>query len=289
MKQNKYKPEPVSPKGEKVSTTSQGRHLVKIFMGVVMVVFMSLFSIWIYDAVTQCPFFTIKQVDISGNKRVKKDEIILLAGVKEQTNLFKINIETMKQQITCHPWIAYVSVKRSFFSTLVLTIVEEEPLAIVNIENLADIIINTQGHPFKEYDPQKDQLNFLPVISGMDLTLAGSTCQFEGPLFNSIMNILKVQGFGKITDILGDENIGITIYTQDIYNINPVNVQESISLKLGFGRFEEKQIKAVKISRYIDTHFPDRAISSMDIFNIKKIFITTKETNTLHHNLEKGV
>lgn len=287
MKQNKYKPEPSPPKGKNGGTNPKKPSL-KLFVAMGLVILMSLGSIWVHDAITQSPFFAIKQVDISGTKRVENIEVINLTGVTEQTNLFEINLDTIEQQITSHPWIAKASVKRCFFSTLTVTIVEEEPLAIVNIENLTDIIINTQGQPFKEYDPQKDQLNFLPVISGVDLTQTGNTYQFEGPLFNSIMDFLKIQGFGRINGIIGDENIGITIQTQDIYNKNPANIQEIVPVKLGFGRFEEKRIKAMKISAYIDTHFPDRAISAMDLFNIEKIIITTKETNTLHHDLEKG-
>jgi len=288
IKQNRYKPEPSPPKGKATQMTASKRPVGKIFVLLGLVFLMSLSAIWVFDAVTQSPYFAIKQVDISGSHRVTKEEIRRLTGVTDQTNLFGINLNQIEQQIISHPWIAEASVKRSYFSTLVVTVVEHEPLAIVNIENLADIIINTQGHPFKEYDPQKDQLNNLPVISGVDLSRTDDGYQFKGPLFNSIMDLLKIQGFGKIDDIRGDDNIGITILTQDIYNKNPNHIQEVIPVKLGFDRFEEKRIKAIKISAYIDTYFPDKAISAMDLYDIEKIFITTKETNTLHHNIEKG-
>jgi cell division protein FtsQ len=262
---------------------------LKFFCTFGLVVLMSLTAIWLNDALTQSPFFAIQQVDISGTQRVTKDEIISLTEITDQTNLFEINLNTIERKICCHPWIASARVQRSLFSTLEVTIVEQEPLAIVNIENLADIIINTQGRPFKEYDPKKDQLGFLPVISGMDLTRAGNTFQFEGPLFNAVMDLLKIQGFGVINTIQGDENIGITIETQDIYNTTPGHSQTLIPIKLGFTRFEEKRVKAAKISHYMDKNFPDKAISAMDLYNIEKIFITTKEIDALHHNTEKGV
>jgi hypothetical protein len=287
MKQNRYKPEPISPKKKSVTAIASNKRSLKVFYAFGVLVLMSLASIWVYDAVTQSPFFAIKQVDISGTQRVKRNEVIQLTGVTNQTNLFQINLNTIEQQICCHPWIARACVKRSLFSTLVVTVVEEEPLAIVNIENLADIIINTQGHPFKEYDPQKDQLNFLPVISGMDLTRAGNSFGFEGPLFNAIMDLLEIQGFGRINTIMGDENIGITIQAQDIYNKTPGPL--TLPIKLGFTRFEEKRIKAIKISTYMDKNFPNKAICAMDLYNIEKIFITTKEIDALHHTIEKGV
>ena len=287
IKQNRFKPEPSPPKGKSTQSASK-RPVGKIVALLGLVFLISLSAIWVFDAITQSPYFAIKQVDISGTHRVTKEEVRKLTGVADQTNLLGINLNTIEQQIISHPWITTASVKRSYFSTLVVTIVEHEPLAIVNIENLADIIINTQGRPFKEYDPKKDQLNFLPVISGIDLSRADNGYQFEGPLFNAIMDLLKIQGFGKIDEVRGDDNIGITIMTQDIYNKNPNNIQKVIPVKLGFERFEEKRIKAIKISAYMDTYFPDKAISAIDLYNIEKIFITTKETNTLHHNIEKG-
>jgi len=289
MKQNRYKPEPPSPKKKLGPAIASKKRGLTVFFAFGLLVLMSLTAIWFHDAVTQSPFFTIKQVDISGTQRVGKKEIIQLTGVEDQTNLFQTNLNTIEQKLCCHPWIASACVKRSLFSTLVVTIVEQEPLAIVNIENQADIIINTKGHPFKEYDPQKDQLSFLPVISGMDLTRADNAFQFEGPLFNAIMDLLEIQGFGRINTIQGDENIGITIETQDIYNKNPGHVQTFIPMKLGFSRFEEKRIKAIKISRYMNKYFPDKVIGAMDLYNIEKVFITTIETDALHHNTEKGV
>jgi hypothetical protein len=287
IKKNKYKPESGTPRGK--NTRISVKPGLKYLLGFTLVIMMSLGAIWLNDAVTQSPFFSIKKIDISGNKRLLKNELIQLAGLTEQTNLFKINLTTIEKKITCHPWIAAVSVKRSYFSTLVMAIAEEEPLAIVNIKNQADIIINTQGQPFKEYDPKKDQLNFLPVISGMDLTCTNHTYLFEGALFNSIMDFLKSREFGYVTRIMGDENTGITIQTKNIYNKNPINTQEIMPIKLGFNRFKEKHIKAIKISDYINKNFPDKTISTMDLFNIEKIFVKIKDNNALHNNLEKGV
>jgi len=87
---------------------------------------------------------------------------------------------------------------------------------------------------------------------------------------------------------MGNENTGITIIAKDIYNKNP-DPQVTLPIKLGFTRFEEKRIKAIKISAYMNKNFPEKAIRTMDLYNIEKIFITTKEIDALHHTIEKGV
>lgn len=287
IKQNRYKPEPGSSP-EKDSSISDKSGL-KYLLGFFLVALMSLGAIWVNDAITQSPFFSIKNIDVSGNKRLMKNELVQIAGLTEPANLFKINLATLEKKIICHPWIAGVTVKRSLFSTLVVDIVEQEPLAIVNIENLADIIINTQGQPFKEYDPKMDRLNFLPVISGVDLTCCDSNYLFQGQLINSIMDFLKIQGFGYVAEIMGDENTGITIQTKNITLENPINNQDILHIKLGFDRYKEKQVKTMEIIAYIDKNFPDKTISAMDLFDIEKVFVKIKDNNALHNDIEKGV
>ncbi len=169
-------------------------------------------------------------------------------------------------------------------------------MAIVTIENLADIVINAQGAPFKEYEPAKDDLTALPVISGVDLSLSNSTYLFEGDLFNAMMEILKIKGFGQIQTIWGDENTGILI---NILNTrqdtgltkNPGETEFEnktvLPVKLGFDGFEKKLARARQIQRYMESNYPDKTISAIDLFSLKKVFVTTEDA--AQNTTEKGV
>ena len=169
-----------------------------------------------------------------------------------QPIFFELQPDVLEKELKTHPWIRIATVKRQLLSTVSIKIEEQEPLAIVTIENLADIVINAQGAPFKEYEPAKDNLKALPVISGVDLTLSNSTYLFEGDLFNAVMEILKIKGFGQLQTIFGDENTGILI---NILNTHPnTGVTENpgetesenitvLPVKLGFDRFEKKTCK----------------------------------------------
>ncbi len=298
-KQNRYKPE---SRDENVQGTPKGRpasggiSLFKIISSVLLVFVMSIAAIYAHDAVVQSPFFTIQTVEISGTSRVTREELITRAGLDQPTNLFDIHLATIEKQLVSHPWVARATVRRDLFTALSITIEEQEPLAIVTIENLSDIIINTQGVPFKEYEPGKDHLYSLPVISGVDLSLSNNTYLFEGELFNAIMDLLKLRGLGNVNAIHGDENTGITIQAPDIYNNRPHDAapegemspaRPRIPIKLGFGQFGEKLARAKKIGRYMETRFPSKIILAMDLYDIKKIFIKTEDA--LHNTLEKGV
>ncbi|MCG8616859.1 MAG: FtsQ-type POTRA domain-containing protein [Desulfobacterales bacterium] len=299
VKQNRYKPESAKAAADgkpKDAGDRKGLSLFRIIIPVLTVVAMSLGVIYAHDAVVQSPFFTIKDIHIQGIHRVSREELITRSGLDQPANLFDIHLAAVERQLESHPWVARATVSRDLFTALNITIEEQEPLAIVTIENLADIVINTQGVPFKEYEPEKDKLYALPVISGVDLSLSNNTYLFEGELFNAIMDLLKVRGLGKVKHIHGDENFGVTIQSHDTYNRTSTensNLEgassELIPIKLGFGRFEEKIARAKTISKYMETHFPSKVILAMDLFNIEKIFVKTMTDDALHNTIEKGV
>jgi cell division protein FtsQ len=196
---------------------------------------------------------------------------------------------SIEKRIASHPWIQSASVKRHLPFVLSIAIIEQAPLAIVSMENVTDIIINTQGRPFKEYDPQTDHIKPLPVVSGLDLIHKNNQYRFNTSLLPSIMAVLKTDDSGNVLRITADKKTGIAIETKDIYNPRLTERPGTVQIKLGFRHFKEKLTKAKKISEYIDRNYPERTICAMDFFNIEKVFIKTKLNTALHNNLEKGV
>ncbi|NDY73580.1 TetR family transcriptional regulator [Desulfobacter hydrogenophilus] len=292
--QNKYKAQ--GKKTRKLKTFFGGKALWGKFFLILFVGAMSFGCIYIHDAVLQSPLFDVKTIMIDGLDRVTRDELLARIGLDKPSNIFELQPDLLEKKLNTHPWIRMATVKRQLLSTISIKIEEQEPLAIVTIENLADIVINAQGAPFKEYEPAKDDLKALPVISGVDLSLSNSTYLFEGDLFNAVMEILRIKGFGQIKTILGDENTGILINILNTYpdtnftkNLNDTESENKtiIPVKLGFDGFEEKLARARQIQRYIETNYPGKTISAIDLFSLEKVFVTTEDA--AQHTIEKGV
>lgn len=279
IKQNRYKPETGKnrgTKGELLTSAETIDSCLKCIMIVVSITVLSLSSIFIYDFITQTDFLNIKTIEISGIKQTSKNEILKLANIDSNKNIFQVNLSTAQKLIVSHPWIESADIKRSISLKLIISIIEEKPLAIVKIENLADILVNTSGKPFKEYNPLKDSIKNLPVITGVDLNKSNYQYTFDSPLFNSVMEFFKADNSNSVKLIKADINSGISIETNDIYNRFSVNNDKTIQMKLGFSKFKAKLNKAIEISKYIDENFPERTISTMDLYNIEKVFIKTK-------------
>lgn len=288
IKPNRYKKETAGNDDKELRGGRSIDFCIRFLLIVSSISILSLASIYAYDLITQSTLFSVKQVSIIGNQRVETDEISRFAGLDRSNNLFHLNIHALEKKINSHPWIAAASVKRQLPSMLTITVVEHQALAIVKIENIADIIINTQGHPFKEYNPGTDHLEGLPVVTGLDLTRTGGQYLFEGNLFNAVINFLNVTKADTPYLIHADKQMGITIDSRDIYNQTSLEQAPLIPVKMGFSDFESKLIRAKTISEYIGRHFPDRRIIALDLFNLKKVFVKTQLTESGHNVLEKG-
>lgn len=282
---NRYKKSRTPDKETRKSPLFSIDIYLKFIMIIAFFSVMSLASIFIYDFICQSRMLNIKQIYLSGNLQTSQEEILAVAGLSQDQNILQVNLFAAEKKIAAHPWIAAASAKRNLAREVHISIVEEKPLAIVKIENLADVLINTHGIPFKEYNPSQDRINDLPVITGLDLRKNEYQYMFDGPLFNAIMDFLNSDHLRPhARTINADNNTGISIETIDIYNSSPERKKTGVQVKLGFNQYREKLTKAKKICDYIEQNYPDRAINAIDIFDINKVFIQT----TMGQMLENG-
>ncbi len=252
----------------------------------------SLGAIFVYDFVTQSPLFMIRQIKVSGNDRVTQEEILELCGLNKAENILRMNVAAIEKRLCNHPWIESATLRREIFSRgLLVSVAEQKPLAVANIQNIVRVVINTQGIPFKEYDPEKDHLGGLPVISGLDLTLSGSSCEFQGPLFDSIMEFFHTnpEAARQVITVNGDSQTGILIYTRGVFDNTSQLPGHMIPIRMGFDHFREKLEKARDISAYISKNFPNKTIRAIDLFDMEKVFVKVKDRNGEAHDLGKGV
>lgn len=286
IKLNKFKPQSSEARSYKAVVYKGGSLIsidfcLKCIMTIAFLSVLSLACIFAYDFITQSKILHIKKIKISGIEQKFKKEILDLAELNCDKNIFKVNLFNAEKLIESHPWVKSSTLQRNISCELIISIIKENPLAIVKIENLTDILINAEGKPFKEYNSQKDSVNNLPVITGIDLTKPEYNYMFQGHLFDSILEFLKSNNQNSVKLIKADKNRGITVETNDIYNKSPLNHEKTIQIKLGFNKYQAKLNKAIKISEYIDKNFPERTISTIDLFDIEKVFIKTKSDRLL--------
>ncbi|WP_022855696.1 cell division protein FtsQ/DivIB [Thermodesulfobacterium thermophilum] len=84
--------------------------------------------------------FVLKEIKVSPTKRVSKDEIIKLTGLKGGERFFAISLKDLRNQILTNKNIEEVTIVRHLPGTLELVIKEREPLAIIVKDNKGFLI-----------------------------------------------------------------------------------------------------------------------------------------------------
>lgn len=111
-------------------------------------------------------FFAIGSVEVQGNKYISTDEIYRIAGIPEQTNIFRLNTNDVKSRLMKDLRVADVDIVRRFPGTVILTIKERQPIAYV-ASSYGFFELDQQGVILAAFKNFK-QLN-VPIVTGIKI------------------------------------------------------------------------------------------------------------------------
>lgn len=126
---------------------------------VALLFFILLLSVYLFLHST---IFNIRQIEVFGNDKVSKEEIIALSGLSPGANLFEFNEAACSQAIEVHPMIKNVEIKRRLNRTIAINVTERQTWALIPYGDLF-LCIDDTGICF-------DKLNYasfndVPIIT----------------------------------------------------------------------------------------------------------------------------
>lgn len=122
--------------------------------------------ILIYLFAFKTDFFTIKKIEIVGNKKLSKDTISKASIFLKGENIFKINKEHCQDSINNLSYIRDVKIRRKLPSTIIIEVEEREEVAVIPYIG-AFVFIDEEGC-ILNIEEKKGEINF-PQIFGLDL------------------------------------------------------------------------------------------------------------------------
>lgn len=236
---------------------------VRMATAVVVVSLIFLVCFELYGFVGNTTFLKLDRVDVSGLKKLTRDEILSSAAVRIGDDLLGLRLSRIGEQLTKNPWVASVRVRRNFPHSLSIDVVERQPVGIVSMGYL--YYLDSRGEIFKPLQ-EGDSLDF-PVITGLsedDLVKdpSGAKETLKGIL--ALLQHLQKEGTGfKLADISElhyDKGFGYTLFTTD----------KGVPIRLGMNGFDEKLDRLSKVYaelqlqipvlEYIDLDYNDRIV-----------------------------
>jgi cell division septal protein FtsQ len=216
----------------------------------------------VYGVLARTTFLRLERIDISPTRRLTRDEVLRLAGVKPGDDMLGLNLRGMGDDLAKNPWIGMVRVRRYFPDTLAIEITEREPVAVVNMGYL--YYLDANGELFKTLN-EGDRLDY-PVITGIsddDLSRdpAGARAAFATGLdLIALLQKGTVLGLEDISEIHYDKGFGFTLFTG----------RGGVPIRLGNGNFADKLGRFARIYadirgqmptvQYIDLDYADKII-----------------------------
>lgn len=246
----------------------------KTLLGVLALAVVSAAFIFTYDYFTQTRLFQAHRIEVTGQKRLSRLQVMAIAGVGMQSNILAVNLTTTRKRLLANPWIADVTVSREIPSGLQLHIREEKPLALLEMGDGQRFLINGAGRVFKREDGSAS--NDLPRVQGLghaDLPVPGqpSSKAFMSvmALFNLADKTNRMNSLADIRRIRMDREIGATVYIG----------RDSRAVKLGFGRYREKIQALEEVMARLGTDSRLTRYRAIDLFDVNRIVITLASAN----------
>lgn len=215
-----------------------------------------------YQAITSVTMFSLKTIDVSDTKHLTREEILGLAGLEPGKDLIHMNLKRMGEHILQNPWVETVRINRYFPDTVAISIVEREPVAIVNMGFI--YYLDKKGTVFKVLN-QGDKLDF-PVITGFSEEEINSDPKGTKEALEATCNLLKIlrdKGafiLADVSEIHYDKGYGFTLFT----------ASGALPVKVGAGDFNAKVERFARIYKelmaqlptihYIDLDYNDKII-----------------------------
>jgi cell division protein FtsQ len=199
----------------------------------------------------QSPYFDVSSIAVAGNSNLSSEEAVKLSGINKGTNIFRVDIQSVKEKILLHPFVASVELKRDLPDTIRIQVVEYVPAAVVPFEG-GFMVVSKEGYCLRHCN-EISNLD-LPVVSGLgmkDGVPPGTKVDNERlPVALEIVNCCeKKESIAEIEVRDVNKIIVFTFSQTRILLGNDEKISEKMSLALDIA-------SKVPNAEYIDVRFP---------------------------------
>lgn len=129
--------------------------IVKVLTLIIVIIGVSIY-------VALSPLFNIKEINVTGNSKLSKEEIISLSELKTDENTFKVSKKNIKNKVKANAYIKNVKIRRKLPDKVEIIVVERVATYMIPFAN-SYIYINNQGYML-EITSQKAEM---PAIVGI--------------------------------------------------------------------------------------------------------------------------
>ncbi len=110
------------------------------------------------------PRFALRRFEITGNTRVRTEELLTVASGWSGRNLLALDLAPIASRLSGHPWIESVTLSKRFPDGLSIRVAERRAVALFR-DDRGFWWVGTDGNLIASYDPRRDRAEYV-IVSG---------------------------------------------------------------------------------------------------------------------------
>jgi cell division protein FtsQ len=194
-----------------------------------------------YEAVVYlrtAPRFEVQKLSVFGLKRVEENQVLAKAGFEVGTNVFRVNLNEIRNRVEELDWVRYALVERVLPDQIIIKIVEREPIGLTRIRG--EIYQFDLDAKILDPDAAAD-LNF-PILDGLRPGDRGR-------------NLRKVETYRTVLEELGQGSLS-EIHINDAEEVTVVSSSDPVLINLGAADFRTRWVKYLQLKPQIQQRYP---------------------------------
>ena len=221
----------------------------------------------LWERIVQADYFTLQTIRISGNRTLSEQRIRYLLAIPPEHSLLAIDLPRVGARLSRHPFIQTVALRRLLPHTLEVTIQEQSPALVIRADDQS-LIVDTEGHVLRDFDPEQDSalpqlvLKQQNVLSpGMRLDLAEIQRAFE---------LLHTYRLSPLNETMRLRQMSVSASGASVWQVEPYSFQ----LLFGEGQIISQLVRLPHVLNYITHQGLD--VQAIDLSYRNRIIVIPK-------------
>ena len=209
---------------------------------------------------SNAPRFEVQKLSVSGLKRVEENEVLAKAGFEVGTNVFRVNLDDIRERIEELQWVRHALVERVLPDQIIIKIIEREPIGLARI----------RGEVY-QFDTDAEILDTdlvggpsFPILDGLRAE------DHKG-------NLHKVEAYQKVLEDLGQTALS-EIHISDSGEVTVVSASDPLMINLGTVDFRSRWVKYLQLKPQIQQQYPQAV--RVDLRFKNQVIVKMKDDDT---------
>jgi len=186
------------------------------------------------------PRFAIQEIVVEGTRRLSRDQLLALGGIRRGDNVFSLDVERAEQAVLDNPWVESARILRRLPGEVRIEIHEREARALVVVGGKT-LLVSEDGLPFKQLEPQDP--HDLPLVTGLSVLALARDEQAELEQLQGALGLLGAYERLPFAQAYPAEEVHLDDRGHAVLTIG----SQGTALHLGAGPWKQKLLRAGRI------------------------------------------